>query len=39
VALNCRSVATVEGVTLNGAASDLTVTQAQVIRAGTIMVA
>jgi uncharacterized phage protein gp47/JayE len=38
VALNCPSVAAVEGVTLNCATSDLTVTQAQVIRAGTIKV-
>jgi uncharacterized phage protein gp47/JayE len=38
VALNCPSVAAVEGVTLNGATSDLTVTQAQVVRAGTIAV-
>ncbi len=38
VALNCPSVATVEGVTLNGATADLTITQAQVVRAGTIAV-
>ncbi len=39
VALNCPSVATVEAVTLNGGTSDLTATQAQVVRAGTIAVA
>jgi len=38
VALNCPSVTAVEGVTLNGATSDLTVTQAQVVRADTIAV-
>ena len=38
VALNCPSVAAAEAVTLNGGTADLTVTQAQVVRAGTITV-
>ncbi len=38
VALNCPSVAAAELVTLNGGTSDLTATQAQVVRAGTITV-
>jgi uncharacterized phage protein gp47/JayE len=38
VALNCPSVAAAEAVTLNGGTSDLTATQAQVVRAGTITV-
>jgi hypothetical protein len=38
VALNCPSVAAADSVTLNSGTVDLAVTQAQVVRAGTIMV-
>ncbi len=38
VVLNCPGIAAVAAVTLNGGTADLTVTQAQVIRAGTIAV-
>jgi phage-related baseplate assembly protein len=38
VTLNCPGIAAAESVTLNGGTADLTVTPAQVVRAGTIAV-